>query len=118
MTKKDKNAAYDMYVELSTRITTQRLKDGTGDEKTALESIYQIFPLSRAILKKYGRNTEKTQKIVIVMLNKKIRPFTTKWHGLNISVKEFRDELQDLQHELRKDCEKLANIAGVTNLSK
>ena len=34
----DKNAAWELYVELLTRITTQRLPEEHGDEKTALAS--------------------------------------------------------------------------------
>ncbi len=39
----DKKAAWEMYVELLTRITTQRLSIKDGDELTALESIHSIF---------------------------------------------------------------------------
>lgn len=36
----DKDAAWEMYIELITRITTQPLAENDGDEKTALDSVY------------------------------------------------------------------------------
>jgi len=36
----DKNAAWEMYIKLLTRITTQPLAMHHGDKKTALTSIY------------------------------------------------------------------------------
>lgn len=82
--KYDKDAAWLMYVELLTRITTQPIKDDVGDEKAALKSIYQIFAITRDILKQYGRQAESFSKIAIIILNQKIRPFTSKWHKLSL----------------------------------
>jgi hypothetical protein len=47
-------AAWDLYVELLPRVTTQHMAPDPGDEKTALESIYSLFPLTRDILKQHG----------------------------------------------------------------
>ena len=47
----DKNAAWELYIELLTRITTQDLVARDGDERTALESVYSLFPTSREIIK-------------------------------------------------------------------
>lgn len=77
-TEDDQTAAWDMYVELITRITTQSLDDTDGDEETALNSIYQLFPITREILKSKGRNAENFSKIAIIVLNQIIRPFTAK----------------------------------------
>lgn len=76
----DQTAAWDMYVELITRITTQPLDDTTGDEETALNSVYQLFPITRDILKNKGRNAENFTKIAVIVLNQIVRPFTAKWH--------------------------------------
>lgn len=43
--EKDREAAWELYVEMLTRITTQPLPDDVGDEKVALDSVYAIFPL-------------------------------------------------------------------------
>ncbi|MGX8699157.1 MAG: hypothetical protein ACSW8F_04410, partial [bacterium] len=47
----DKEAAWEMYVEMITRIVTQPLPREDGDEKTALDSVYSLFPITRQILK-------------------------------------------------------------------
>lgn len=48
----DKVAAWELYIELLTRITTQSLPDEDGIEQTALDSIYSLFSTTRMILKK------------------------------------------------------------------
>jgi len=78
----DKEAAWDMYIELLIRITTQRLPIDVGDEKTALDSIYSLIPLTRDIIKQHGRDCREFTKLAIVVLNQVIRPFTAKWHKL------------------------------------
>ena len=101
-TEDDQTAAWDMYVELITRITTQPLDDTDGDEETALDSIYQLFSVTREILKSKGRNAENFSKIAVIVLNQIIRPFTAKWHKKKINgafsdkneCALFRTELQ------------------------
>lgn len=122
----DKNAAWDMYIELLTRITTQPLADKHGDEKTALDSIYSLFPITRQIIKDNGRNCIEFTKIAIIILNQKIRPFTAKWHKLSLEgafenkeqCKLFRQELKDLQHILSIYSAMLADMADVEDLTK
>ena len=48
----DKDAAWELYIELLTRITTQNLSPDEGDELTALESIYSLFGLTREIIRR------------------------------------------------------------------
>lgn len=101
----DKNAAWELYIELLTRITTQPLDDSHGDEETALKSIHSIFPLTREVIKENGRHCIEFTKIAIVVLNQVIRPFTAKWHRMSVqgafsdseSCQEFRKELAELQ---------------------
>ena len=120
----DKNAAWEMYIELLTRITTQSLADEHGDEKTALESIYNLFPLTREVIKKNGRHCIEFTRIAIVILNQKIRPFTAKWHKLSLEsafdddtqCKIFREELKELQKTLQIYNLLLANMAGIEDL--
>lgn len=122
----DKNAAWDMYIELLTRITTQPLADKHGDEKTALDSIYSLFPITRQIIKDNGRDCIEFTKIAIIILNQKIRPFTAKWHKLSLEgafenkeqCKLFRQELKDLQHILSIYSAMLADMADVEDLTK
>jgi len=122
----DKDAAWDMYIELLTRITTQALPDDDGIEQTALESIYTIFGITREIIKTHGRDCQGFARIAIVILNQVIRPFTARWHKLTsegaFGNKEqcrlFRSELSGLQTKLTNYCKMLAEISGVEDLTK
>ena len=122
---KDRKAAWELYIELLTRIATQPLPDRDGDEQTALESVYSIFPTTRDILKKYGTGTIRFSRIAIPVLNQIVRPFTAKWHKLSMAgcfsdselCKEFREELKLLQIDLRNYNQLLANVAGVEDLT-
>lgn len=121
----DKDAAWELYIELLTRITTQELPTTYGDEKTALDSIYSLFGLTREIIKRKGRDCIEFTKIAIVILNQIVRPFTAKWHKLVIAgafndeayCKTFREELTIIQAKLRIYTEMLAEMAGVEDLT-
>lgn len=116
----DRDAAWELYIELVTRITTQNLNENDGDEKTALSSIYSIFPLTREVIKKYKRDCLQFSKIAIIVLNQVIRPFTAKWHKISIEEGfnkdnsiEFRKELKGLQGKLLDYTKLLGDLAGV-----
>lgn len=119
----DKDAAWELYIELLTRITTQNLMDSDGDEKAALSSIYKIFELTREIIKKYKRDCMEFTKIAIVVLNQVIRPFAARWHkqslkGFNEENKvEFRKELKDMQEVLKRYTQMLGQMAGVEEIN-
>ncbi len=118
----DKSAAWCLYVEMITRITTQPLEG--GNEKTALDSIVSLFAITREILKKYEGCAE-FSKIAIIVLNQVIRPFTDKWHILSLrgafqrpdECKEFRSELEKLQKNLRNYTKMLADMADVEDIT-
>lgn len=122
----DKDAAWDMYIELLTRITTQPLSGDDGLEKTALESIYSIFGITREIIKSHGRDCVGFARIAIIILNQIIRPFTAKWHKLSASgafdddshCVDFRKDLSDLQEKLTNYSIMLSKIAAVEDLTK
>ncbi len=122
----DKDAAWDLYVELLTRIATQPLPDLEGIEKTALDSVYSLFPTTRAILKARGRQCVEFTKLAIVVLNQQVRPFTAKWHKISVdggfskpeTCQQFRRELLALQVQLLTYARALADIAGVEDLTQ
>lgn len=124
-TDDDQTAAWDMYVELITRITTQPLAQNEGDEATALESVYSIFGITREILKSKGKKAENFTKIAVVVLNQVIRPFTAKWHRKKMNgafqhsdeCLTFRNELSDLQSKLIQYTKLLAELAMVEDLT-
>ena len=74
----DKDAAWELYVEMLTRIVTQPLPSEMGDEKTALDSVYSLFPTTREILNRHGRRTIQFSKVAIPVLNQIVRPFVAK----------------------------------------
>ena len=121
----DRDAAWELYVEMLTRIVTQPLPAEAGDEQTALDSVYSLFPTTREILRRRGQGAKEFSKVAIPVLNQVVRPFTAKWHkeslagAFNSQAKrtEFREELESLQEELRNYNRMLAEIAGVEDLT-
>ena len=121
----DKNAAWELYVEMLTRIVTQPLPYAVGDEKTALDSVYSLFPTTREILRRRGPDAIQFSKVAIPVLNQVVRPFTAKWHKESLAGAfdkpekriEFREELQALQKDLRSYNRMLADIAGMEDLT-
>lgn len=120
----DRDAAWELYVEMVTRVITQPLPATHGIEKSALDSVYQLFPLTREILKKNGRHCANFTKVAVVVLNQIVRPFTSKWHLIfnadgqltAAQVATFRTELAYLQIELRKYARMLASISDVEDI--
>jgi hypothetical protein len=121
----DRAAAWELYIELLTRITTQPLAEEHGDEKTALDSVHAIFGLTREILRRHGSGCGEFAKLAIPVLNQIIRPFTAKWHRLSLAGAwddaerrlEFRVELAALQPLLRDYTRALAAMAAVEDLT-
>jgi len=121
----DREAAWELYIELLTRVTTQSLLPEEGDEKAALDSIHATFPLTREILRRRGSGCGEFAKLAIPVLNQVIRPFTAKWHRLSLAsafsdpkkCAEFRDDLTALQPYLRSYTAALADMAAVEDLT-
>lgn len=122
----DKDAAWELYVEMLTRVVTQPLSSESGDEQTALDSVYSLFPTTRKILRRRGRKTVQFSKVSIPVLNQVVRPFTAKWHREsqcgafdNLEKrKQFRAELEELRVSLLNYNRMLAEIAGVEDLTE
>ena len=121
----DRSAAWELYIELLTRIKTQYLSPDDGAEKAALNSVYSLFPLTREILRRHGSGCGEFAKVAIPVLNQVIRPFTAKWHRLCLTsafkdanrCAEFRTELADLQKALRSYTRALSDMAQVEDLT-
>lgn len=122
----DKSAAWELYIELLTRITIQPLSQQEGNESTALTSVYSLFDLTRGIIKANGRHCIEFTKIAVVVLNQIVRPFTAKWHKKLLEgafqeldeCQQFRSELSELQWKLRTYTKMLADMAGVEDLTE
>ena len=121
----DKDAAWKLYIELLTRITTQALPAESGDEETALKSIHSLFETTRQILKEQGQGCIEFTKIAIVVLNQVVRPFTAEWHKKSLAGAfeseteraDFRKGLTSLQEDLCIYTQALADLAGVEDLT-
>jgi hypothetical protein len=121
----DRAAAWELYIELLTRVVTQHLPPEDGDEKTTLDSVYAIFKETREILRRHGSGCGEFAKLAIPVLNQIIRPFTAKWQRLSLAgafqdaarCREFRAELAALQPRLCDYSRALAAMAAVEDLT-
>jgi hypothetical protein len=115
----DREAAWKLYTELRTRITTQPLAYRAGDEATALDSVYRLFDLSRTVIKEHNGCTH-FAALTVRVLNRCVRPFTAKWHRQKVDGRlssadvkfDFRRELLALQPSLRDFTHLLGLLAG------
>lgn len=126
-TDEEENAAWELYVELVTRISVVKLNDKDGILREALNSLYSIFYITREILRKYGPNIaiQRREKeysfgsLAIYFLNYELRPLLTKWHPIlqeyefkcnsEISIKEHEDKWER-NEELRKDLNETRKV--------
>jgi len=132
-----KKAAWSIYIELVTRIAVESLEDDQGILREALTSLYNLFSITREVLKEAGPDVGATDStvggIAIRVLNDGLRPFVSKWHPLlqdweskrlsNKSPREFenewtqcmemREELSGLRQNLWDYANALAEIAKV-----
>ena len=127
-TEQDKALAWDIYVELVTRIATQKLEDGTGINGSAIDSIVNLFGHTREAMKKHGCRSSNTATLIVGYLNTYIRPQTSKWHRdrqrwnsiengeLEIDDKKeeqvFRTELKETQRRLTQLASCLEFVTG------
>lgn len=133
----EQNAAWELYIELVTRVAVQSLDAQQGTAREALNSLYSLFGSTREILRKYGprvgASRESVGGIAIAVLNQGLRPFLSKWHPRlqawearkndNLSPQEhektweqepaIRTELEKLRQELATYAHALAVISGV-----
>lgn len=83
-----KAAAWEMYVELVTRIAVQPLAANEGLLREALASLYTLFGETRRILRAYGPEVAKPERkkllsfggIAVDVLNVWLRPVLAAWH--------------------------------------
>lgn len=121
----DRKAAWDLYVDLLTRVAIQPLPRESGDEQSALDSLHELFQQTRNILHQHGPDCGEFVKLAIPVLNQVVRPFTAKWHKHSLIgafsepvwQAEFRNDLDDVQKILRRYAQALAEIAEVNDLT-
>lgn len=111
-TQADRNAAWEFYVELDTRIATKALPDDSGVESAALKSLYELFNLHRTISKAHGSRARGYYQLVDQYVEEDLRPFTAKWHKelSDDNKTSFRQALKDLQGKMQELKQKLRVI--------
>jgi hypothetical protein len=99
-TEADRKAAWKLYTEMRTRISTQLLHYRARDEQAALDSLYKLFQSTRDLTREHGIETRHFATISVHVLNSKIRPFTSRWHRRLVDGKL---ETEDGRHLLREE---------------
>lgn len=142
-TEEERAAAWDMHVELVTRVGVQFLPPDEGSLREALDSLYSIFGVTRELLHRGGPSLARPThghlsfaRVAVTVLNQSLRPFLTKWHreladyearrdpatpagaheGSWERYAEIRSELTRLHTSLRQYADLLAEVAGVPTL--
>ncbi len=100
----EKNAAWAMYVEISTRIASQPFNRETGRLRAALTSLYSLFDFTRHVLRDAGPDVAHGPRslgpVAIRFLTEVIAPFTTKWNETLAAHEHARTESQgEFAHE-------------------
>ncbi|WP_369367404.1 TIR domain-containing protein [Streptomyces sp. CG4] len=136
----ERMAAFDIQVELVTRIGVQELAPGTGSLREALSSLKSLIDFTRGTLHTYSIRLEQgtaegaatVQSLAYALINDTIRPFTSTWHPRLAAYEarrpadvapldhepawpeaaRMRADLAALREPLRRIAEGLAEISG------
>ena len=84
----ERKAAWELYVELVTRISVVPLGPDEGLLREALSSLYSLFATTRDILRRYGPGVAEPKPggqysfgtLAVAMLNIGLRPMLARWH--------------------------------------
>jgi hypothetical protein len=106
--EKEQQAAWEIYVELVTRVGVAGLQPDEGLLRESLSSLHVIFTTTRDILRKSGPAIARPKSdgnlslgtLTIHLLNFALRPVLAKWHPLLKDWEHTRDpSVSELQHE-------------------
>lgn len=137
-------AAWEMYVELVTRVAIVDLHPEEGTLREALTSLHSLFATTRDILRRHGPSVARARKkhtltfgyVAVAVLNRLLRPLLAKWHPLLSDYEdsrepksskvaherawdraaELRQALAEVRPKLKAYAEALAEAAGVESL--
>ncbi|MFF8942542.1 hypothetical protein ACF1A5_09750 [Streptomyces sp. NPDC014864] len=140
----ERRAAWELYVELVTRVSVVPLRTDEGLLREALSSLYSLFGTTREVLRKYGPEVAEPKKdgqynfgyLAVAMLNYGIRPLLAVWHPVLEdwesrrpadrsrrdheqaweAADELRASLRDTRAILTEYADLLASACGVPNL--
>jgi hypothetical protein len=139
-----RKAAWEIYVELVTRVTVVELKQDEGIIREAMNSFYSLFNTTREILKRYGPSIAMTAEksdmtlghVAIGVLNKMLRPLLARWHPIleayekqrpaSVSIAEherkwehaaaLRSEIEKVRQTMISYADVLAEVSEVSKL--
>jgi hypothetical protein len=102
----ERRSAWELYVELATRVATVPLDQDKGLAREALTSLYSLFDSTRAILRQYGPGVAQPKidggasfgTLAVTILNSAIRPLLSTWHPM----------LQDWEEQRPADVTRVA----------
>jgi|SRR5215217_7950189 hypothetical protein len=115
-------AAWEIYVELVTRISVVGLRPNEGLLSEALSSLYTLFDSTRETLRRYGPEVAQPTAdgtlsfglLSLTLLNTVLRPVLAKWHPLLMDYESTRAEnVSPLEHE--RNWDKNAELRRVLN---
>lgn len=89
--KEVSSPAHALWIELTTRITTQRLHYRPGDEETAARSIHSLSGRTRELMAQ-NPNDKAFLELAERMLNETIRPRTARWHGWMVQDADLKNK--------------------------
>lgn len=140
----ERQASWEMYVELVTRVTVAELRPNEGLLREALASLYSLFPATRGILRSYGPAVAQPARegqysfglLAVVILNQVLRPLLADWHPRLLGweatrttdvspatheavwshTAELRAALGEVRGSLSDYADLLAQVAGVPPL--
>lgn len=122
----ERQAAWEMYVELVTRISIAELRPGEGLLREALSSLYTLFETTRTILRKYGPVVAQPKGkgklsfgyLAVTILNTVLRPVLSKWHLLLLEHESTKaNEVSPIEHEQNwSKYEELRDVLNETRL--
>jgi hypothetical protein len=91
---RQREAAWALWVELSTRVATQPVDLDEGMLCEALESLHDLFGATRNVLRTCGPNAGASEgsvgAVALAVLNGAVRPFLSRWHPRLLAWEEGR----------------------------
>ncbi|WP_030906601.1 tetratricopeptide repeat protein [Streptomyces sp. NRRL F-5126] len=132
----ERAAAFDLQVELVTRVGVQPLGAGEGSLREALTSLHTLFATTREVLHRVAADSPPPialPRIALVLSNQHLRPFLATWHAalrdhedtrppgrsaieherLWPRAAEMRTQLADLKAPLSSTAKELATLCGI-----